>query len=257
MNTYRIPNLARACRVLRLFAGSDERLTSSSVAQRLGVPRTTALRILHTFCEEGLLVRQDRVFHAGAELLRLGLRALGAVRVRELAVPVLKALSIATGETVHLALLAGDKSLIAEVCDSPHPVRVASRPGTLVDLHASATGKVFLAFALRAELRRVLTGLDLAARTPRTLTTRAALEVECDRVLRLGYAIDDEGYFPGVRCVAAPVWDASSAVAAAIGVTGSAVSVPRRRIPAMGREVMAAAAKLSTGLGHGAVAAAG
>jgi len=116
---YRIPNLARACHVLRLFAASDEYLSSSAVARRLKMPRTTVLRILHTLAAERLLQRHGFDFAASPEL-RTGLRSMADTEVRAAAVPVMKDLSQVTGETVYLALLAGDKVVVVETCDSPH-----------------------------------------------------------------------------------------------------------------------------------------
>jgi DNA-binding IclR family transcriptional regulator len=254
MNRYHIPNLARACQVIKLFAGSEEGLTSSEVARRLAIPRTTALRILLTLCEEGLIAHHEHSYRAGPELVRLGLRALGATSLRTRAVPVLRALSQHTGETAHLAILSGDRSLILEVCDSPNPVHVASRAGTLAEIHCSATGKVFLAFAFGDRLGPFLASLPLKARTPNTATSAAVLRAECAEIARRGYALDDEEYYAGVRCLAAPVWDGSGAVAGAIGITASTTSFPKRRTSEMARHVLEAAATLSTGLGRSAAA---
>jgi IclR family acetate operon transcriptional repressor len=250
MNKYEIPNLARACQVLKMFAASDETLGASEVARRMSMPRTTALRVLHTLADAGLLARDGVEFRAGNELLFLGLRALGSSRIRELSLPVLRELSVAAGETSHVALLAGDKSLIAAVCDSPNPVYAASRAGTLADIHASATGKIFLAFAIRDSLRTFLGQRRLAARTEHTLTSVDALELECARVARNGYAVDNEEYHPGVRCLAAPVWDAEGNLAAAIGITASTVTFPRKSITDVAQTVLRAARDLSTALGH-------
>lgn len=250
MNKYEIPNLARACQVLKMFAGSDESLGASEVARRMSMPRTTALRVLCTLADAGLLARHGVEFRAGNELLYLGLRALGSSRVRELALPVLHDLSVNAGETSHVALLAGDRSLIAAVCDSPNPVHAASRAGTLADLHASATGKIFLAFAIRDGLRSFLSGVRLTGRTPTTLTTIDALELECARITRQGFAVDNEEYHPGVRCLAAPVWDAEGNLAAAIGITASIVTFPRKRVADVSQKVLRAARELSTALGH-------
>jgi DNA-binding IclR family transcriptional regulator len=250
VNKYRIPNLARACQVLKLFAGSEARLSSSEVARRLTIPRTTALRILLTLAEEGLIAREGADYRAGSELVRLGLRALDATPIRARAVPVLRTLSAGTGETAHLAVLSGDQSLIVEVCDSPNPVRAASRPGTLAGIHCSATGKVFLAFGFEGERRDAfVAGLSFEGRTRQTLTSAAALLGECADIERRGYAVDDEEYHPGVRCLAAPVWDGAGVVVAAIGITASTISFPKRRISLVARHVLDAAAALSADLG--------
>ena len=256
MDKYIIPNLARACQILKLFSQTSESLTSSEVSRRMQMPRTTALRILHTFCEEGLLVQDDKHFRVGGELLRLGLGAMGPAHLRNVAAPVLRELTRLTKETSHLALMSGDKALIVEVCDSPNPVHASSRAGTLADIHASATGKVLLAFTAKAIAPSLLRGLALTERTSFTITTSDALLAEVERVALQGYAVDNEEYHPGVRCLAAPVWDSGGSLAGALGLTASVATFPKRLIPEIAGHVIAAATDLSRRLGFRATKAA-
>lgn len=246
-----IPNLAKACQALKLVADAPEGLTMADVEEGVGASQTTTFRLLNTLVAEGLLEKRGRAYHLGPELVRLGLEALGRVTLREGAVPVLAALAEATGETAHVAIPSGEASLILEVCESPNPIRAASRPGTLAALHCSSTGKVFLAGRAEegAELRRVLTSLRRERRTGRTLTRVEELESEIARIRRQGYAIDDGEYHEGVRCLAAPVRDPSGQVVAAIGITAAAARFARARDAEVAREVIAAAARLEAALG--------
>ena len=241
---YRIPNLARACHVLRLFAASDEYLSSSAVARRLKMPRTTVLRILHTLAAERLLQRHGFDFAASPEL-RTGLRSMADTEVRAAAVPVMKDLSQVTGETAYLALLAGDKVVVVETCDSPHSPRVGSGMRAPMDLHCSAIGKAFLAFGPRACLERVLGSAPLQARTRRTLTAAEALASECSRIVKQGYALDDEEYEEGMRSLAAPVWASGGLLAAVIGVSASAATFAEQRVSDIAVLVLQAAKKLA------------
>ena len=139
--------------------------------------------------------------------------------IRELAQPLLQKLGHLTGETAHLALPCDDRSLIVSVYDSPHPLRAASSPGTLTDLYTSSTGKVFLAFLHADRIAAILALHPPPASTSRSLTTLAQLTAETERVHAQGYAIDDEEFHPGVRCVAAPVTGHGGQVVAALGIT--------------------------------------
>jgi len=85
-----------------------------------------------------------------------GLRSMADTAVRAAAMPALKELSQVTGEAAYLALLAGDKVVMMETCDSPHAPCAGSGMRAPMDLHCSAFGKVFLAFGPRACLERVL-----------------------------------------------------------------------------------------------------
>ena len=113
---YRIPNLARACQILRLFASTEDKLSSSAVARKLKMPRTTVLRILHTLAAERFLQRRGFDFTASTEL-RTGLRSLDENVVRMAAIPVLEDLSRITGESAHLALFSGPKAVVVETCE--------------------------------------------------------------------------------------------------------------------------------------------
>ena len=110
--------------------------------------------------------------------------------------------------------LSGTDALVLEVCEGPRLVRIAQNAGSRLDLHCSAAGKILLTFALRPQLP-TLVAQGLPVRTPHTLTTLPDLEAEIGRILGLGYAVDDEECYEGVRCLAAPVWDASGGTRAA------------------------------------------
>jgi len=249
MDQYRIPSLARACEMLELFVDAEAPLSSSEVARRLHVPRTTALRILLTLCEQGLLSRSGNDFEPGGKLFRLGIRALSSLRLRQFAGPILQRLATLLGETTQLVTLSGTQGLVLDVCDGPRLVRIAQGPGALVDLHCSAAGKVLLAFALRSRLA-ALVAHGLAVRTPNTLTTLPELEAETERILRLGYAVDDEECYEGVRCLAAPVWDASGGTRAALGVIASASTFTRRHNQEFAQRVLATTRELSASMGY-------
>lgn len=238
---YRIPNLARACHVLRLFASSDAHLSSSVVARRLKMPRTTVLRILHTLAAERFLQRHGFDFSASPEL-RTGLRSIADTALCAASVPVLNELSQVAGETACLALLAGDK-VVVEACGSHHAPPAGGGSGAPMDLQCSAFGKVFLAFGPRARVERV--SAPLQARTPQTLTTAEALAAECGRIVRQGYALDDEGHEEGVRCLAAPVWGGGGVLAAAVGVSASAATLTGPRVSDVAVLVLQAANKLA------------
>jgi DNA-binding IclR family transcriptional regulator len=249
MDKYRIPSLARACEMLELFAEAEAPLSSSEVARRLQVPRTTALRILMTLCEQGLLSRSGNDFEPGGALFRLGIRALSSLRLRRFAIPIMQRLAADLQETTQLVTLSGIDPLVLEVCEGPRLVRIAQVAGARLDLHCSAAGKVLLTFALRSQLAG-LVAQGLPVRTPNTLTTLPELEAEVGRIQGLGYGVDDEECYEGVRCLAAPVWDASGGTRGTLGVIASASTFSRRQNQDFAQRVLAATRELSTAMGY-------
>ncbi len=247
---YVIPNLRNACRVLKALGQENRGMKVADLARRLKIPSTTTLRIVHTMVTEGLLRREDNLVFLGPVLIHLGARTSADTEIRELAQPVLEALSLATDETSHLALPCDDRSLIVSVRDSPHPLRAASSPGTLTELYSSATGKVFLGLLHADRIKAILQRHPPRPRTSRSLTTFEELTAEVAKVRDLGFGIDDEEFHPGVRCLAAPVTGSNGQVVAAVGITAAAVRFTRERIPEIAAHVQRAARDLSAVLGH-------
>lgn len=250
MGKYTIPNLRNACRVLNFLCHHDEGLSLPDISRALDIPRTTTLRILSTLCEETFAVkRDDGRYQLGRGLIPLGLRKMSTLNVREVGAPVLKDLAHDTGATAHLAILSEGQSLLLDVCNSPFPMNATSPPGTTASLNCSSTGKVFLAFILKDEIADWLRETGPEDRTPKSMTTLAELEAEADKVLSQGYALDDEEYFHGIRCLSAPVFDAHGDVAASIGVMTTKDRLPKNKVKVFARQVMDAAARVSHDLG--------
>ncbi len=249
MKEYRTPNLAKACQVLNHISNSDGEVQLKDIASGLSIPRTTALRITQTLMDVGYLAQHENGrFTLGPALVQLGVKALDNLDIRNFARPVLKSLSEETGESSHLAMLSGDKSLLVEVADSPHPIRIAARPGTLVDLHCSSTGKVFLAFSVPEPIKFCPT-LELPSHTHNTHTSVKAVLNGIEETRKRGFAIDEEEYAPGVRCIAAPVINAFGKTIAAVGLTASTSTFTKAKIEPMAKKLLAAATNISVNMG--------
>ncbi len=250
MEKYNIPNLANACLVMKALTGEPEGLLLSELVQRLNLPHTSTLRIASTLCNAGFLQRNGKRYALGTGLIPLGQQALARLDIRGIARPVLNKLSAETRETAHLAILSGVQSLLVEVVQSPSPIRVGAPAGTLVDLHCSAHGKIFLAHLAADDLKQVLGRAPLQKRTRTTLTTLPELQAEFRRIRTQDYALDNEEFFEGIRCLAAPVRNAQGDVVAAIGITGATTRFTSARIPKVAKQVMDAASEISKGLGY-------
>lgn len=250
MNKYIIPNLSKAVQILKVLSASPAGLSAVQVEQRVDIPRTTTFRILKTLIQEQMVEKKGMQFYAGTGLYEIGLQALSKLQLREKAVPILQELTHKTGQTSHLAVPSGWHSLILEVCDSPNPVQVASRPGTLADLHCSATGKIFLSCLYQNRLEEFIATFQPKPRTEYTRIQLPDLEDITEKVRQDGYARDEQEYHEGVRCLAAPVYDMRHQVIAAIGVTGPVTSFTDDHFAAILESVLQATKELSNAMGH-------
>ena len=247
---YVIPNLRNACRILKLLGSSTGSFKAADIGRRLGIPVTTTLRIMTTLHLEGLVRKEGNQFELGPVLIQLGTASLAGTEIRTTALPVLEKLTGQIDETCHLAIPCDDRSLIVAVQDSPHPLRAASRPGFLAELHCSSTGKTFLAFLHQSRIEEIITRFQPSKRTAHTQTTLTEIRRETEITRKRGFSLDDEEFHLGVRCLAVPVFASDSTCVAAIGITAATVRFPKERIPQMAADVKAAASELSRLIGY-------
>jgi IclR family acetate operon transcriptional repressor len=250
LERYVIPNLRNASRIMKLLAQNPDGHKAADIARALRIPVTTTLRIMATLQLEGFVRKADGRFELGPVLIHLGNASLAGTEIRTTALPVLSDLTARTDETSHLAVPCDDRALIVAVQDSSHPLRAASRPGFLAELHCSSTGKCFLGFLHRARVDAFYGKTRPTKRTPHTLTTLAEIRREADLTFKRGYSIDDEEFNLGVRCLAAPVFSSDGSTVAAIGITAATVRFTRERIPEIAAIVTQSAAELSRSLGY-------
>ncbi len=249
LERYVIPNLRNACRIMKLLAQNPDGYKAADIARSLRIPVTTTLRIMATLQLEGYARKVEGRFELGPVLIHLGNASLAGTEIRSAALPVLEDLTQRTDETSHLAVPCDDRALIVAVQDSSHPLRAASRPGFLAELHCSSTGKCLLAFLHRSRIETLYGKNRPSKRTPHTLSTLAEIRREADLTAKRGYSLDDEEFNPGVRCLAAPVRSSDGSVVAAIGITASTVRFTRERIPEIAAIVTQSAAELSRLIG--------
>jgi len=181
----------------------------------------------------------------GHRLINLGLQVISQIPERQLCVPTLQKLTQKTKESSHFAILSGANSLLIEVCDSPLASKVASRPGTLADMHCSSSGKCMLAYATPMARDMLLDQITFTPRTKNTHTSKESLLPELEEIRKQGYAVDEIEYKEGVRCIGAPAFNASGQVIGVIGITASSTRFTKSRIPEMAEAVKLAAQELS------------
>ncbi|MGW4160681.1 IclR family transcriptional regulator [Streptomyces sp. NPDC004788] len=222
----------RALSILPLLAQGPADL--GQVAERLGVHKSTALRLLRTLHEHGLVHRQqDQRYRLGARLFALAQEAVENLDVREIAHPHLAALNERTGHTVHLAVLEEGEVLYIDKVESRYPVRMYSRIGRPVAITVAAVAKLLLADLPEAERRAFAAGLDYPMYTARSTPNAAAFLKELATVRAQGWAADLGGHEESINCVAAPVRGADGRVVAALSVSAPNVVVTAEELLAL------------------------
>lgn len=214
----------RALRILPLLAEGPANL--EQVAGRLGVHKSTALRLLRTLHEHGIVHRQpDQRYRLGARIFALAQQAVENLDVREIAHPHLAELNERTGHTVHLAVHEDGEVLYIDKVESRYPVRMYSRIGKPVAITNAAVAKLLLADLPEPERRALAQRLDYPRYTARSITDAPTFLAELAKVREQGWATDLGGHEESINCVAAPVRGPDGRAVAAMSVSAPNVVV--------------------------------
>jgi IclR family transcriptional regulator, acetate operon repressor len=216
-----ILSLVKGIDLLLLFAEAPT-LGIREIAGKLKSPPSTIYRFVRTLQAKGVL-HQDlttKKYTLGPQLLSLAFSVLGRLDIRAIALPHMRELAAASGETVQLMVRRDYTSVCVEVIESAEGLRVSPPPGRCLPLHAGALAKVILAFLSPAEIDTYLSFGEPQAFTSKTITDRDALRAELARIRALGYAISSEEVYAGAAGVAAPIFNRTGEVIASLGVSG-------------------------------------
>jgi DNA-binding IclR family transcriptional regulator len=249
VNGGQVGSVARAIALLDAVAETEGGARVGELARRIGVNPSTASRLLGTLEAGGLVERAPGggPYRLGLKLVALSDRVLGQLDIRDLARPRLTWLVAETGETATLSVPGGGEAITVDFVPSPSSVVSLARLGRPSVAHATAAGKVMLAFGSDA------LGLDqeagLTAFTERTITDPDALAQELDRVRSAGIAEAVGEREPDLNALAAPVFGRGGELAAILGLQGPASRLPTATRRALREPLLKAARELGQSLG--------
>ncbi len=243
--------LRNAMTVLDLFTVDQAELGVVEVAEMLGRHKSTVSRWLAAMDRAGFLERDPVTarYRVSMRLAAFAEVARRATSLQRRARPILERLSAETGETCNLAVLDGSEAVNVEVVESPRPIMHVGWVGRRLPLHASASGKVLLAW-LPGDVATSLLDVPLRRYAPGTVATVDAFEAELMVTRARGYATTWAELEPDLASVAAPVRDHRGEVVAAVSVSAPTSRMERERMAALGEAVVEAAAELSARMGY-------
>lgn len=241
----RIGTVERALAVLDALGAAGGEVGTNELARRTGINPSSVSRLLATLGAAGYVEQTPAGrYRLGVRLLQLGNSALDALDLRSLARPLLESLAATTGETATLSVPGGHDAVTVDFARSPQAVQSVAQIGRPSIAHATATGKVLLAFgqvgALPGQLHRF---------TTRTIVDPRGLAREIDRVLSRGWADAVAEREPDLAAVAAPVRGARAELAAILGLQGPLSRFDEAARAAAVPALLEAAAGLSRRLG--------
>jgi len=238
--------VTRALAVLDALAEEEVELGTNELARRTGINPSTVSRLLATLAGAGLVehVVGTGKYRLGLRLVQLGNAVLERLDLRAIARPHLRELVARTDETATLSAPGDRNAVTIDFVQSPSSVQSVTQIGRPSVGHATATGKVMLAFG-GGEVPATLDSF-----TARTITDPLKLASELDRVRDRGWAESIGEREEDLNAIAAPIWDSGGALAAIVGVQGPAARFGPKAMRAALERLRCHAAEISAALGR-------
>ena len=245
-----VQSLDRALRILAIIADGDG-LSLSEVAAASGLAASTAYRMLTTMEGHGMVEfdRTDQLWSIGVETYRMGSAFLRRRKLVDRARIVMQDLMEKTGETANLGVAEDDCVVFVSQVETHQAIRAFFRPGTRSSFHASGIGKAILAHLPGERVTAIVRKEGLETYTPKTITDAPALARDLLQIRERGFSIDDEERHPGMRCIAAPVFNEFGEPVAGVSISGPTVRVTLERVADIGPLVRDAAAEVTRTIG--------
>ena len=232
--------------VINSFSQDRATQTLSDVAQRTGLTRATARRVLHTLAALGYVHQNGRSFSLTPRVLDLGYSFLSSFRLPDIAQPPMERLVDEVKESSSLSVLDGPDIVYVARVPTSRIMTISLALGSHLPAYPTSMGRVHLAGLTEAELDRYLAETELKRLTPHTITDPAKLRAVILRTQAEGYALVDQELEEGVRSIAAPIHNGRGEVLAAMNISCHATraSVTRMRDELLPR-LLSTAAEIS------------
>ena len=211
-----VQSLARGLAVVKSFSPTAIELSASDVANRTGLARPTARRLLLTLEQLGYVRAIDGRFTLTAKSLELGTSYVAALGIWDVARPHLEQLVAATGESSSMSQLDGSDIVCIARVGVPKIIAFSVHVGTRFPAAVTAPGKVLLADQPVDQLAGILAIPTRSDAEPTETISITRLKAQLIEIRRQGWALVDEELSRGLRAIAAPITDVDGRTIAAI-----------------------------------------
>ncbi|MBT7276121.1 MAG: IclR family transcriptional regulator [Woeseiaceae bacterium] len=234
----------RAIRLLKLFTIEKPDLSLTQVSIGADLNKTTTHRLLRALESENLVQRNsvNGRYSLGAGLMALGVQALSSSDLRRRARPILKLLARDTGETAQLEVPVQDGMLILDEVTGRHVVSATGNIGTHWPMHATSSGKAYIAYD--ANTFHQLPD-SFSALTKNTITTKTKMKQQVESILKRGFSESVDELEPGYSCVGIAVFDALGNIQGALSIGGPSHRMTAERRLEIGVALKKASDRLS------------
>ena len=246
-----IQSIERALDIIEATASEQDGQTLTELSAITKLPKSTAFRIILTLTERGYLSKTlEGKYKIGYKLIETVSYYINELELQTEARPYIAEMSTHLGLAAYLGVLEGDKVVYLEKRNVSAAAKLYSGIGVRVSAYCSSLGKCLLSNYSNEQLDAILADCSFVRFTPHTIPDIEALRHELTKVRKQGWAMDDEEFEPGQRCIGAPVYDYKGDIVAAVGASGEKHILTDERIPEVAAYIMRIASEISKAIGH-------
>ena len=246
-----VQSVDRVLDIIEVLSLEQKGLGVSEIARRVDLHKSTAHRLISTLARRGYLNKtEEGNYRIGLKLIEAVSCYINSVELQAEARPFVAKITAELGMTSHLGVLDGDQVVYIEKMDVFTGMKMYSQIGLRVHAYCSSLGKCLLSAYSREKLDHVMQNCSFIKFTPNTIDSMESLHREITRVRTQGYAVDNEEFELGHRCIGAPIYDYRGDIVAAISASGPTNILTTERIPSIAAYLKDAAMAISKNLGY-------
>jgi IclR family transcriptional regulator, KDG regulon repressor len=249
-NNY-LSSVKNALRILNSFTMDEPEKKVSDISSSLGLNKSTVSRTMATLASEGFVFKdpETKKYRLGFSILTLsGIINSNMDIVRE-SQPILNKLVETLGETAHISIFDHLEVVYLQKVECNHPVRFLTHVGKRNPPYCTSSGKVLLAYS-SPDIIEAIINQGLKQYTKNTITDPDKLRSHLNEIREHGYAYSVEEFSEGVITIAAPIYDYTGKVIAALSVVGPKQRIQQQKIPFFAKKVMSASTEISQNMGY-------
>ncbi|MGG4498041.1 IclR family transcriptional regulator [Brevibacillus reuszeri] len=247
-----VKSLDRALQIFEVLGSRRGGYGVTEISKEIGLNKTSVYRMLSTFVRHGY-VEQDaetEKYKLGYKVLELSSALLESIDLRTEAKPFLKELGNVTNEVIHLVVYDRGEVVYIEKLEGNETLRMHSKVGTRAPMHCTGVGKVIMAYLPSAEVAKIIDRQPMEAYTVHTIVDKNELLENLQEIKRKGFAYDLEENELGISCIAAPIFEHTGKVVAAVSISGPTMRMTTERLAELQEHIMDIANKISGRLGY-------
>lgn len=239
-----------ALQLLEYLAQHRSTLGVTDLARVFDTTKSRMYRHLQTLVAAGYVMREEETerYRSGARLIAFGRAVADNFELTNAARSEMEALRAALGHPVALSQPEADGMRVIATIAGKSAFEIGVKPGSMLSAHATAQGKLLLAYGGEATAERLLSK-SLPRHTPQTPTDRATLRAEIEQVRRQGWATAPNHSIIGLNALAAPIFDALGAFVGAVAIVDSIQFIPDDPAAKQIRQTIEAGKRISATIG--------